>query len=204
MPDERSDSWQVIDALSSLVDKSLVAVEGKDEPRYHLLESARAFALEKLEEAGEMAAVQRRHAMYFRQFFDAAYDVWPSTPDAVWIALTDRELDNLRAALNWSLSRAADPPTAVALAGASLFMWRGRDNHFRDEGRRFVRAALKLLDQTMASDDAGRLWLAHGLLTSFSDGDDILASFERAASLCSEGRSDQTACHASLRNAPAC
>ena len=198
VPGEGSDSWEVIDALSSLVDKSLIAVEGKDEPRYHLLESARAFALEKLEEAGEMSDLQRRHAMYFRQFFDAAYDAWPSTSDAVWIASTDRELDNLRAALNWSLSRAADPPTAVALAGASMFMWLWRDPHFRHEGRQFVRAALQLLDQTITSGDAGRLWFAHGLLTPFSEGDDVLASFERAASLCSEGGSDQTAGHALL------
>jgi tetratricopeptide (TPR) repeat protein len=77
-------------------------------------------------------------------------------------------------------------------------MWLERDYQFRDEGRRFVRAALQLLDQTIASGDAGRLWLAHGLLTIFSDGDNVLASFERAASLCSEGGSDQTACHALL------
>jgi hypothetical protein len=64
--DDGLDDWAVVDALDTLVDRSLVAVcptgDG-GEPRYRLLESPRAYALERLEEAGERPALQRRHAL---------------------------------------------------------------------------------------------------------------------------------------------
>ena len=47
------DRWAVLDHLGVLVDKSLVIAEGRTAPRYRLLETGRAFALEKLEQAGE-------------------------------------------------------------------------------------------------------------------------------------------------------
>ena len=58
------DAWAVLDALAVLVDRSLVTVlQGDDtaEPRYRLLDSPRAYALERLKEAGEEAALRRRH-----------------------------------------------------------------------------------------------------------------------------------------------
>jgi predicted ATPase len=59
------DAWAVLDALDTLIDRSLVAVSTSgdgDEPRYRLLETPRAYALERLEHAGEREALQRRHA----------------------------------------------------------------------------------------------------------------------------------------------
>ena len=155
VPDETSDSWDVIDALSGLVDKSLVAVGGKDEPRYPFLSQRALLRREKLEKPARWMMSSVGTLCIFRQFFDAAYDVWPSTPDAVWIALTDRELDNLRAALNGHLV-VLPILRRVALAGASLFMWRGRDHHFRDEG-----VVLSVLLETVRTDDSlGRCWPA--------------------------------------------
>ena len=46
--DERVDQWLALDLLGHLIDKSLVIADGEAEPRYRLLETARAFALEKL------------------------------------------------------------------------------------------------------------------------------------------------------------
>ncbi|HET7525433.1 MAG TPA: winged helix-turn-helix domain-containing protein, partial [Burkholderiaceae bacterium] len=69
--------WSVLDALDALVDRSLVAVIGVHDdtaPRYRLLESPRAYALERLDEAGERDALQRRHARALAAMFDAAYD----------------------------------------------------------------------------------------------------------------------------------
>src|SRR6185436_6570541 len=75
--DGELDRWGVIDAVDGLVDRSLVAVldaEGDGAPRYRLLESPRAYALARLQESGERAAVQRRHAMALASMFGAAYD----------------------------------------------------------------------------------------------------------------------------------
>ena len=60
--DERIDPWTVLDHLGALVDKSLVLAEGDPMPRYRLLETTRAYALERLAEAGETQATLRRHA----------------------------------------------------------------------------------------------------------------------------------------------
>jgi predicted ATPase/DNA-binding winged helix-turn-helix (wHTH) protein len=69
--DARLDDWTVIDLLGALVDRSLVAVEGGDAPRYRLLETGRAYARDKLRAAGEMGALQRASALY-QQAGDAA------------------------------------------------------------------------------------------------------------------------------------
>ena len=60
--DEHIDQWLVLDLLGHLVDKSLVIADGEAEPRYRLLETTRAFALEQLGAAGESEAMLRRHA----------------------------------------------------------------------------------------------------------------------------------------------
>ena len=60
--DATLDDWAVLDGLSSLVDKSMVVASAGDVPRYALLESARAYALEWLAQANETTAVSRRHA----------------------------------------------------------------------------------------------------------------------------------------------
>jgi predicted ATPase len=63
---EDLEGGEVLDLLASLVDKSLVLVaEQGGEARYRLLETARQYASEKLEEVGEAEEVHRRHAGYY-------------------------------------------------------------------------------------------------------------------------------------------
>ncbi|MEP6502215.1 MAG: winged helix-turn-helix domain-containing protein [Betaproteobacteria bacterium] len=73
----RLDEWAVLDALGDLVDRSLVAVLGGGgddiEPRYRLLDSPRALALEQLQAAGEQAALRDRHAQALAAHFDAQW-----------------------------------------------------------------------------------------------------------------------------------
>jgi predicted ATPase len=71
--DETRAGNQIIDQVTELVAKSLVAAEaGEDEPRLRLLETTRAFALVKLVEGGEFDAIARRHAEYLRDAARAA------------------------------------------------------------------------------------------------------------------------------------
>ena len=67
------DEWTVLDALSALVDRSLVAVVGSvddAQPRYRLLASPRALALEQLQAAGEQETLRRRHALALGELYD--------------------------------------------------------------------------------------------------------------------------------------
>jgi len=101
------DRWAVLDALEMLVERSLVAVlsivDDRD-PRYRLLESPRAYALERLEAAGERAAVQRRHAYAVASAFDAAYvDYFSGRVGAdEWMQQCELDFDNARDAIHWA------------------------------------------------------------------------------------------------------
>jgi predicted ATPase/DNA-binding winged helix-turn-helix (wHTH) protein len=124
--DAQLDAWAVLDHLSALVDKSLVVADGIDRPRYRLLESARAYALEKLAEAGETEQLARRHAAFLAADFERAAEAL--LDDAItedgFIAKRAAELDNLRAALAWALGEGdrGDPDIALALMAHTSFL----------------------------------------------------------------------------------
>jgi predicted ATPase len=63
LTDEHTDEWAALDHLSALVDKSLVMVDPGGSPRYRLLETTRAFALERLAASGAIDAARRKHAL---------------------------------------------------------------------------------------------------------------------------------------------
>ena len=113
---EDLDEWAVLEHLSALIDKSLVAVDAGDPPRYRMLESSRAFALEQLAE-GETATMLRRHAQAMRGFLEridgANLDGELRTDQ--YAALVLPELDNLRAAHAWATGDNGDPEIAFAL-----------------------------------------------------------------------------------------
>ena len=113
---EGLDEWAVLEHLSALIDKSLVAVDAGDPPRYRLLESSRAFALEQLA-ASETATMLRRHAQAMRAFLEridgASLDGELRTDQ--YAAAVLPELDNLRAAHAWAIGDDGDPGIAFAL-----------------------------------------------------------------------------------------
>jgi len=118
--DDALDDWAVLDHMSGLVDKSLVVADAGEVPRYRLLESTRAFALEQLAE-GETADTLRRHALgmlaFMRRVDDANLEGELRTDQ--YAALVVPELDNLRAAYTWATGDDGDPKIAVALAAFS-------------------------------------------------------------------------------------
>src|SRR6266850_1476112 len=77
----------VIEGLLGLVTKSLVVAEGEGAvARYRLLDTMRAYTLEKLGESGERARLARRHAEYYRQLFERAETESETQPSAEWLA----------------------------------------------------------------------------------------------------------------------
>src|SRR5215212_8289234 len=97
----------VLDLLGALVDKSLVvagAVSG-GAVRYRMLEPIRQYAREKLEESGEVAEVQGRHAAFFLALAEEAEPELVGPQQSAWVERLEEEHDNLREALSWALVR---------------------------------------------------------------------------------------------------
>ncbi len=87
----------VEDALAQLVDKSLVVAE-PGAGRYRLLETIRAYALERLQAAGETAALRERHLAEFLALArEAGPQLW-GAQQGEWVRRLDRERENLLAA----------------------------------------------------------------------------------------------------------
>ena len=123
--DERDhDSSVIMNALTNLVDKSLVALDDSNMARrWRLLETTRAYALEKLHESGEAVQTARRHAeFYYSLFVQFAGDGQFQAPIED-LRRYREEVDNLRAALSWAFSPAGDAALGVELAAAAADFW---------------------------------------------------------------------------------
>jgi len=114
----------VVDGVANLVVKSLVAADvGGAIARYRLLETTRAYALEKLAESGEIERIARRHAECYRDWLAAV--VLDKTVTDDWRAAYASEIDNLRAALAWAFAPGGDAAIGIAVATASAPVWLG-------------------------------------------------------------------------------
>ena len=119
------DAPAVVDeGIANLVAKSLVSRDGSTPAgRWRLLETIRAYALEKLAEIGEVSIAARRHAQFFRDLIVPA-----GTNEVLRLSIDDvarygREIDNVRAALDWSFSQGGDAAIGVALTAAFAPVW---------------------------------------------------------------------------------
>lgn len=127
----------VLDLLGRLVDKSLVVVDAAEDrqTRYRLLETIREYALEKLKSAGEETAIRDKHLEYFRRLAEETEPHLYASEQAEWFARTDAEIDNLRAALDWSVVE--DPGAendarirnGLQLVGVLSWYWRRSSLH---------------------------------------------------------------------------
>ncbi|CAN5570389.1 hypothetical protein BH24ACT26_BH24ACT26_10990 [soil metagenome] len=106
-----SSSIDLLDALGSLVDKSLLRQEEDHdgEPRFWMLNMIREYALELLDAAGpEADELRLRHMSYFLALAEAADPELTGAKQAEWFNRLDAEHDNLRSALAWALDRSDD------------------------------------------------------------------------------------------------
>ncbi len=119
--DKTIDALDVIDLISSVVEKSLVVAEvERDSTRYRLLESTRAFGLEKLEQSGEREMLARKHAQWAADLADLSYEArWSNGMTARWRAEFDPEAENACSAVDWALSHDEVPLAARIVIGLS-------------------------------------------------------------------------------------
>ena len=127
--DATLDGWSVLDGLGDLVDRSLVAVDTSDSeddttPRYRLLESTRAFALEQLAAVGEEQELRRRHAEALADHFAAQWDAQyrAGVSQRNWVRELLHDADNARSAFAWA--RASGHAAAALAIGATIMQSR--------------------------------------------------------------------------------
>src|SRR6266849_6515090 len=167
------------------MDKSLlrhVEQEG-EEPRLLMLATIREYGLEALASSGEMESTRQAHAAYYLRLSEQAELELGGPQQAAWLERLEREHDNLRAALQWSLEPAGDEEAgqrreiALRLAGAlHMFWW--THAHW-SEGRTFLERVLAASAGAAASARAKALYAAANL--SF-----VQSNYERAEVLSSE------------------
>ena len=176
---DQFDPWAVLDHLGALVDKSLVFADAMDPPRYRLLESTRAYALEKLREAGETDAALARHAAAMLALFESAYDQgWAESQDERRARYLP-DIDNLRAALDWANEH--DSELHVALAGATAWIWISTWQ-IREGLARTERALAQVSAQTSADNEA-RILMEWTTLAHPRVGEREQTAIERAVAL---------------------
>jgi predicted ATPase/DNA-binding winged helix-turn-helix (wHTH) protein len=115
---------EALESITNLVAKSLVAIETEGvSSRYRLLETTRAYALEKLNLSNERDETAHRHAAYHRDLIEHALAEWQSENTAEWLAIYARRMDDVHAALDWATSPGHDATIGAELTAATVPLW---------------------------------------------------------------------------------
>lgn len=179
---EGMDGIDVIGTLGDLVDQSLVVLEDRpEEPRYRLLETVREYGRDRLVESGRKLEVEAAHAAWSLDVAERAEGALPTPAWSEWFERLEVEHDNIRAAIERSLT--SDPPRALALAAGMwrFWLWQG---HLA-EGRRWLARAF---DRSAERTDARARALIGAAALAVRSGDlaDAVARSEQAEALYGE------------------
>lgn len=179
------DRADVVDVVASLVDRSLVEAvptQALDaEVRYRLLETVKAYAAERLEEAGETQTVREAHAVYYRDLVERAEPRLRHREQLEWMARLAADYDNVLAALR-SAIEARDVELASRIVAAFCSYWNLRGHTREPSG--WIEEVLALPD-AQPSAELALLHMYHGLAAS-SEGDSerMVRSIARAWWMC--------------------
>jgi len=137
----------IVELLEGLVEKSFVLVDGLgSQPRYDLLETIRQYASQRLQESGEFEAIRARHLSWFLSFAKRVEGAATGLDQLQWLDAFEKDHDNLRLALAWSIQR-RESITTLGLAAAMGMFWRARG--YVSEGR-------QILAEAVAADSGGQ------------------------------------------------
>ena len=171
----------VVEALAALVQQSLAVVEASGD-RYRLLETIREYAGERLHECGDTGATRAYHVTWFLALAEeGASQLMVGAEKGTWLRRLELEHDNLRAALQQTMSGEDDVERALRLCGALYPFWAQR-GHFR-EGFSWCSRATALPSPTETPALAKALLGAGGLAFRLGEIDATRRSFERALSV---------------------
>ncbi|MGE5123227.1 MAG: ATP-binding protein, partial [Acidobacteriaceae bacterium] len=178
-----SDS-DILLGVESLLNNSLIQAEQLDMPgpRFHMLETIREYAEEKLAERGELETMQRRHAQYFIDKTNATGPVFNTREAEQGLAWVDLEHDNLRAALSCCFREPSLLGLAPWLLTAMNWPWYRRG--FLSEGRQW---ANRLLNSPITGEQplarCYALWSSGAMAMWQGDLNEALALLEQAVML---------------------
>ena len=130
----------VLDLLTQLVNKSLVVVEndGTESTRYHLLETIRQYARDKLLDTGESSEVRNIHGQYFLQLAETVEPELYKADSGKLISYLESERDNYRVALEWTAEK--DIESALRIVYALQMFW--VRHSYQAEGRNLAEAVI--------------------------------------------------------------
>jgi predicted ATPase len=173
----------ILGVLSSLVEKSLVAtIDAPPSTRYRLLETTRAYALQRLRNDGGTSAARRRHADHYYALSIALRTMFGSAAFAEWAETYAEELDNFRAALSWTIDERGDVILGAAILWnlKRLFEWRNLDA----EGLGWCHRTLAALgNEAPAAVEAGIQMIATRLRMALGGFHAAIPTSQRAADL---------------------
>ena len=157
------EDFEVLDGLTSLVDKSLVIADAAEEDtRYRLLESMRQYGRERLDGSGSRDVIARRHAAAYAELAERLDDDYATTGYRARVRAA-REVENIRTALTWALGASGDVELGLRLAASLRRIF---DASHPAEARRWVGTALEHVTAETPSLVVARLELADAIMAS--------------------------------------
>jgi len=134
-------SEDILVLLEQLINKSLVVTQDEAGPsRYHMLETIRQYANEKLVESGEIETLREKHLGFFLNLAETAEPYLIRHEQLEWLAQLDADYENLRAALEVALGKEA-AEFSLRLCAALEMYWNIRG--YGVEGLMWLAKALK-------------------------------------------------------------
>ena len=154
--DDLLPSAQVLPALSGLVDKSIIAADRSQDdesPRYRMLETVRAYGLERLAEAGEETAARAAFIGSYLNLAETADPELRAANQRHWLRELAAEQDNLHAALRWAIV-SQDADTALRFVRALGWYWMLRGQPGEPEALARQALALESRERSTRSAEA--------------------------------------------------
>jgi predicted ATPase/class 3 adenylate cyclase len=178
----------ILNFLEQLINKSLVITEDVGhESRYHMLETIRQYANEKLVGSGENDTLRDRHLKYFLKLAEIAEPYLIRTEQIEWLPVLDADYENLRFAFEWSLSRESTE-SSLRLCTALGWFWIIRC--FWLEGLNWLTRALAKPSQNEGMDEkvtrSRALYTCAQLEWQLGNTEQILAPARASLALASE------------------
>jgi predicted ATPase/class 3 adenylate cyclase len=157
--DDAIDEWDVLDHLGALVNKSMIGVDAAGS-RYSLLETTRAFAVERLATRGITHETMRHHAEVTLALFEGFQrKIREGVPSVKVLDAIAPDLDNLRGALRWASDEQGDRRLAIALFGAGVAS-HGYFFYATLQAGEWIGVLRPRVDASIPRPEAARFWLA--------------------------------------------
>lgn len=193
------DGEQLLALLSSLVNKSLVVADTlrPGDARYTMLETIRQYAAQKLGDSGEGPAIRNRHLRCFLNLAEAAKPKLEAEYQQLWLNWLEDEVDNIRAALSWSLE-SEQHEAGLRIASALYQFWTIRD--YREEALSWFQRLLARAQEDLPLVERLNALVYASLMASFHGRTALQMNYADEAAALGEaaGREDKQALASAL------